>query len=29
VIDAPLFLKEGEMVRVNTETEEYVERVTE
>jgi len=29
VIDAPLFLEEGEMVRVNTETEEYVERVTE
>lgn len=29
VINAPLFLEEGSLVRVNTETGEYVERVTE
>jgi elongation factor P len=27
VINAPMFIKEGEIVRINTETEEYVERV--
>jgi elongation factor P len=29
VVNAPLFLEEGALIRVNTETGEYVERVTE